>query len=137
MDDGQSFAKKEYPPLLWQVEALPEFARTLKQYQKKHRDAVAQLLVNLEAMHEALNLGVKPASLQSGHIHHEPQGILAVDQRGGPGKTIELRLYTYPCEGSSTLHLLMIGDKGSQSRDIAWCSGVVRNLRKERADGQA
>ena len=83
MDDGQSFAKKEYPPLLWQVEALPEFARTLKQYQKKHRDAVAQLLVNLEAMHEALNLGVKPASLQSGHIHHEPQGILAVDQRAG------------------------------------------------------
>ncbi len=56
MSDGRGNPDTRYPPMLWQLDALPEFGRTLKQYDKKSAPEVAQLLVNLDAVHQALNL---------------------------------------------------------------------------------
>jgi len=123
--------KKNYPPLLWQLEPLPEFSRTLKQVSKKNKTETTQLLENLNAIHEALNIGVKPGCLHGGHIHREPHGIIAVDQKGAKGSNRELRLYTYPCDKTSTLYMLKIGDKGSQKRDIKWCKEIVEKLPRE------
>ena len=117
--------------MLWQLEDLPEFGRTLKQYEKKSAPEVAQLLANLDAVHQALNLGAKAEALHGGHVHREPVGIIAVDQRGGSAKGLELRLHAYPCAASSTLYLLRIGDKSSQQRDINWCRDWVKRLRQE------
>jgi len=117
--------------MLWHLDDLPEFGRTLKQYEKKHAAEVAQLLVNLDAVHQALNLGAKPEALHGGHVHREPLGVIAVDQRGSAAKGLELRLYTYPRTATSTLYLLRIGEKASQQRDINWCRDWVKRLRQE------
>lgn len=120
--------ESQYSNILWQLEYLPEFERTLKKYHKKHQDAITQMMNNLEKVHEALNLGCNPQSLTTKHIHRETRGILAVDQRGGKNKTRELRLYIWPCSSNSTIYLLKIGEKSRQSEDIKWCEDCIKRI---------
>ena len=132
MGEPENNRESRYNHLLWQLEYTSEFGRTLKRYQKKHREAIAQLMSNFEKVHEALNLGCKPQSLTTKHIHSESQGILAVDQRGGKGKTKELRLYIWPCTSNSTIYVLKIGEKNRQSEDIEWCKNCVTKIEEEK-----
>ncbi len=54
--------------------------------------------------------------------------MVAIDQRGGAGRLQETRLYCYAHDDSRTVHLLGIGDKSSQSADLARFSPVARTL---------
>ena len=42
--------------------------------------------------------------------------------------TSETRLYAYPHDESFTLHLLLIGDKATQRRDLRNVRAILRNL---------
>ena len=64
----------------------------------------------------ALIAGAKPQQIKAGYIHPEPRGILAIDQKGGPGKLQQTRPYIFPDEpDSEILWLLAIGGKNERN----------------------
>lgn len=115
----------------WNIEETENFIRDYKLYEKKHPCELAAVLGNLDTYFETLKRLGHPFQIQAGFIHHEPDGIKALDQKGG-GKKVKLaqtRLYVYPDVKSKQLYLLAIGDKTSQKRDIQACRGIVKNLK--------
>jgi hypothetical protein len=91
---------------------------------------------NLEKYHVALCSSGHPRLVQFGFLHKEPKGIMAIDQTGGVlpdgkkrGKLQETRLYTYAALESNTLHLLTIGTKNTQSKDIPFAEKCVTSIR--------
>jgi len=50
-------------------------------------------------------------------------------RRGGGAALRQARLYAYPELEPELLHLITLGDKGSQQADIAFCREYVLNLR--------
>ncbi|NTU73937.1 hypothetical protein HGB07_07325, partial [Candidatus Roizmanbacteria bacterium] len=71
-----------------------------------------------------------------GFIHHEPNGVKAIDQKGaikkGMGKPKEARLYTFPDTDAYILYLITVGDKNSQTTDIRDCTQFVKDLKKNK-----
>lgn len=113
------------------LEPTELFERKLKQYRKKHPHETTATLSNLEKYLGALNANVEPGRIQAGFIHREPQGVVAIDQKGAKGGTRQTRLYTYAVPIDRVLYLITIGDKDSQSRDLKDCREIVDALRTE------
>jgi hypothetical protein len=67
-------------------------------------------------------------------MHHEPLGVVAIDQKGGGKSLAQTRLYVYPDTETETLYVITLGDKGSQKDDIATCRAFVNELRTEGQD---
>jgi hypothetical protein len=117
---------------MWTYEVTPDWGRRLKFYEKKRAKELVAALDNLDAFLRTLSGGVKPRQAKFGFIHPEPLGILAIDQKGGgAGNLAQMRLYVYPDEDHKVLHLLTIGDKNSQKKDIATCKCFVDQIRQE------
>ena len=68
----------------------------------------------------------------AGFIHNEPDGIIALDQKGGKQKVKlqQTRLYIFPNVEAKILYLLLIGSKQSQGKDINYCRKFVRKFKK-------
>lgn len=115
----------------WMLEEAPIFASRFRWYQKKHPNETRAALNNLDTYLTALNSGVKPPLIQAGFIHREPQGVVAIDQKGGKGSLKQTRLYMYTAEVKNTVYLITIGDKQSQDQDLKDCRKFVTDLRKE------
>ena len=109
---------------------LPHLAylRDLRWYAKKRPAELAAVIRNLERYMALLPRSPCARSVHAGFIHPEPHGMVAIDQRGGAGRLQETRLYCYAHSGSRTVHLLGIGDKSSQSADLARLSSVALSL---------
>ena len=67
---------------------------------------------------DLLNAAPNSKAVQAGFLHREPAGVIAVDQKGGGASLAETRLYTLADNSAKVLHLIVIGDKGSQANDI-------------------
>jgi hypothetical protein len=115
----------------WILEESPFFASRFRKYQKKHSNETAAVLNNLDTYVRTLNMGVKPELIQASFIHREPQGVVAIDQKGVKGSPRQTRLYVYALVASTALYLITIGDKNSQKRDIQDCRQYVTSLQKE------
>ncbi len=116
---------------MWKQEPSAEFERRLKKFAKKHRNELKAVLRNLERYFAALDEGTQPAQVQGGFIHHEPDGVIALDQKGGGPNLAQTRLYVYPHVPSSTLHLLTLGGKDTQHDDIQFCKRVAKALSQQ------
>ena len=114
----------------WVIEESEFYPNRVKKYQKKHRRETASALNNLDTYFDTLRSGVKPTHIQAGFIHLEPQGVVALDERGMKGRGRATRLYIYTVEVDKVLYLITIGDKDSQKRDLVDCREFVKNLRK-------
>lgn len=79
-----------------------------------------------------LNEGVNPINIKAGFIHHEPDGIKAIDQKGGKGKLKQCRLYIYPDTSTRLVHVISVGDKTDQKGDINECREYVKPLRMQK-----
>lgn len=119
---------------MWNVEPTDNFERQLRHFEKKHPNELKATLGNLQRYLDALNEGGKPEIIQFGFIHREPQGVVAIDQKGGGKNLKQTRLYTYGCHVDEELHLITIGDKQSQKSDIALCKSFVTALRKTKEE---
>ena len=66
-------------------------------------------------------------------------GLIEPALQAGKLNLAEIRLYLFPHVPSKTLHLLTIGDKNSQSRDINVCRDMVKeiNTREEKRNERA
>ncbi len=115
----------------WILEESTFFASKFRRYQKKHPNETAAVMNNLDTYVRTLNAGVKPTLIQAGFIHREPQGVIAIDQKGIKGSPRQTRLYVYAFEVGDVLFLITIGDKNSQKKDIEDCRRFISSLRKE------
>lgn len=115
---------------MWQLEPTTQFEKDTKHYKKKHSRELAAVLNNLDRLLQFLNSGLKPGGFSAGFIHREPGGVLAVDQKGGGGNLTETRLYTFPDASTSTLWLITIGNKPSQSSDVLLAKRFAETLRQ-------
>jgi hypothetical protein len=121
----------------WEIELNEQCGRDIRKYEKKNPDELEAVLLNLEKYKEALDVAAHPRLVSFGFMHSEPKGMIAIDQTGGAlpsGKKRkhlqETRLYTYSDLESKTLHLLCLGSKSSQSKDIRYAESAVDALRK-------
>ena len=114
----------------WILEESAFFAGKFRRYRKKHPNETAAVLNNLDTYVRTLDLGVRPALIQGGFIHREPQGVVAIDQRGGAGKLRQTRLYIYAYAKETLLYLITIGDKNSQKQDLKLCRKFMNDLRR-------
>jgi hypothetical protein len=112
----------------WVLLPHSSYLRDLRWYRKKRPAELTAILRNLERYMTLLARSPSTRSIQAGFLHPEPHGMIALDQRGGGGRLQETRLYCYAYTGSRTVHLLGIGDKSSQSADLARLSPIARTL---------
>ena len=91
-------------------------------------------MLNLQSYLQSLSASPTSLNVKHGFIHPEPSGIKAIDQKGGEGSLMETRLYVYPEDEAQVLHVLSIGTKQDQGRDIQECIEYVKSLRKMRED---
>jgi hypothetical protein len=68
---------------MWEELPADEFVRKLRRWPKKHKRELAAMLSHVEVIVMALQDGAKVEHLDFGFVHHEPGGVLALDQRGG------------------------------------------------------
>jgi hypothetical protein len=113
---------------MWLVIPSEDFARQAKWYAKKRRHEFDAVSANLDRLIELLRDGHDPARLNFGFIHHEPAGVIAVDQTGAGRKLAATRLYVYAYVERETVFLLTIGDKQSQGDDIRFCKQSVETI---------
>lgn len=115
----------------WVLEESTIFPRRFKRYQKNHPDETAAVLNNLDTYVRTLQAGVHPSRIKIGFIHREPQGVIAIDQKGMKGSPRQTRLYLVPEGEEHVVYLITIGDKNTQSRDLTDCRHFIASLRKE------
>ena len=99
-------------------------------------DELAAALANLQQRYlPRLNHARRHGLVQAGCLHHEGDGIIAIDQGGQGGSLRETRLYAYPHDASFTLHLLLIADKSTQKRDLRLVYELLDHLRTDPSHG--
>jgi len=114
---------------MWATKPLPQYEKRCKRWSKKHRQEFTKVHERLNTVLKALNCGANPDRLPFGFIHPEKEGVVAI-AAGGSGK-LETRLYIYAYVKDSTLYVITLGDKQTQSRDVAHCRDVVQGILKE------
>ncbi len=114
----------------WVLKESAIYAGKFKRYHKKNRQATLATLQNLNKYFGALQSGLLPGQLKAGYIHNEPQGVVAIDESGSPGRLRATRLYIYVVVTSTTVHLITIGDKDSQQRDLLDCRKFMATLKR-------
>lgn len=67
--------------------------------------------------------------VQAGYIHSEKKGVIALDEKGGGGNLSATRLYLFAEDKTKTIHLITIGNKDDQSRDVKMCHAYVESLK--------
>ena len=120
---------------MWSIERTDKFVTRFRRFQKKHPNETLAVLNNLDTYTRTLNDGVKPSLIKAGFIHPEPQGVVAIDQRGAKGRLRQTRLYIYAYEHDQVVYLITIGDKNTQKQDLKDCRKFVDDLRKAVDDG--
>lgn len=117
----------------WNLIETERYARDFRHFEKKFPDELDAMLINLNAYFKTLRQVGHPMQIKAGFIHHEPDGIKAIDQKGGQQKVKlkQSRLYVYPKMSELRLYLLAIGDKRTQQQDIQLCRQWVRALNRK------
>lgn len=118
----------------WEIQKSEFFGNRFKRFQKKHPEEAKAILNNLDTYFQILCSGVSPVNIQVGFVHHEPDGIKAIDQRGGKGKKMQSRLYVYPEELENILHVISVGTKTDQNGDIQECKNYIKPLKKKKEE---
>lgn len=113
---------------MWQIEPSSQWPRDQKWYEKKRPREFSAVLHNLQRYLDQLNATANAKIVQAGYLHSEPNGVIAIDQKGGGVGLQETRLYTFADSNTKILHLITVGDKQSQTKDIKFSSDFVKNL---------
>ena len=116
----------------WKLESTERYRARFKTYEKNHPRELGAVLDNLQRFVDLINSGISPLRAKVGFIHKEPDGIRAIDQKGGHGQgLVATRLYIYCDTKTNILHLLCIGGKKRQNEDIQYCKKEAGRIKKE------
>lgn len=117
---------------MWSLSPEDDYLNRRKKWPKKYKRELLATHNNLDTFVKALNAGACPIQAKFGFVHAEPAGVLAIDQKGGGQGLKETRLYIFPDVTERVVYLLTMGDKSSQSKDIANCTEFVEDLNQKR-----
>jgi len=121
---------------MWGLEKATGFESRLKKFSKKHEVETSAAFSNLQTYVDVLNeTDNLQAANQQPFVHAEPDGMVAIDQRGAhiertTGKLKATRLYVYAAVINQTVYLLGIGDKDSQKQDLQTFSKKMKQIIK-------
>lgn len=119
-------------PLMWNIVPSDQYLRDKRHYEKKHPRELAAVLNNLDRYLQQLNSyaiqGKTSKCVQAGYLHNESKGVVAVDQRKGGVGLQETRLYTFALDNVRELHLILIGNKNTQSDDVISAADFAESL---------
>ena len=116
---------------MWTQVPTDELKKQLNRWPNKHKRELGAMLANLKTVYLALRSGASVESLQFGFVHTEPGGVLALDQKGGGAGLKQTRLYVYPQKSAQVVHVITIGDKASQSADVAYAKAFVDGVKAD------
>jgi hypothetical protein len=111
---------------MWSIEPSTEWQKDHDWYAKKRPDELAAVTANLKRYLALLNVSKNSKCVQAGYLHHEPMGVIAIDQKGFAGNLKETRLYTYSVDETKIVYLITIGDKDEQHSNIEFCKDFVK-----------
>jgi hypothetical protein len=115
---------------MWQIEQGVQFEKDRKWYSKKRPQELAAVLHNLDRYVQQLNAAPNSKAVHAGYMHHEPHGVVAIDQRGGGANLQETRMYTYADDENKVLYLATIGNKDEQNSDIEFSKLFADGIRQ-------
>lgn len=122
---------------MWSIENHDDVAKRLKKFKKRWSHEMKNVFDNLDTLHEALCCGTRPEQLKNlGFVHSEPNGVLAIDQKG-PGKGSRMkqfRMYVFPDEDEQVLYVRTIGDKSTQEEDLKIATAFAREIIDKKRD---
>ena len=117
---------------MWNLEPTARFNSRSKKYAKKRRKAWLAVSGNLNKLTSALAAGSSISGIRCGYFRSEGRGIWRIGQEGTPD-VAPTRIYLYPDESKSTLHLLTMGDKNTQREDIQYCYEWLDSHKKQKS----
>lgn len=115
---------------MWQTEPTTQWQKDVRFYEKNRPNELAAVLRNLERYVNQLKNAPNSRSVVAGYLHNEPMGIVAIDQKGGGRNLQETRLYSYADDAKQVVYLITIGNKDTQTADIAMSKEFVNELRQ-------
>ncbi|NCD23332.1 MAG: hypothetical protein EOL90_10395 [Spartobacteria bacterium] len=126
---------------MWKTEPYIGFENQYKKFIESHECEAKAAMNNVETYLSVLQAtgNIARANMQP-FVHPEPEGMIAIDQRGVKidkkhGKLKATRLYVYAAIVSETVYLLGIGDKDSQRLDIQNCRKKAQEIKKGEQNG--
>ncbi|MDT8389835.1 MAG: hypothetical protein RRC34_04925 [Lentisphaeria bacterium] len=99
-------------------------------YNQKHPRETASVFSNLARVIDYLQSGRPIEPPPFGFLRSEGKGLYRIGQTGVKSAK-ETRLYIFFAVIEKVIHVLGIGDKGSQKRDIQNCLGLVGYIMSE------
>ena len=128
----------EYMPSAWTINNDAScFSRSAaKSFQKNYPQEFVNIMANLDRYKSALDSGIHPEQIKKENtfVHNEGKGVVSITQHPLRKGTHPLRLYVYPCLTTHVLHILFIGDKHHQEKDIQTIHNYVKkNLQEPNA----
>lgn len=116
----------------WQIVPTEEYEDAFAKYNKDRPNELASVVANLAKYQETLKLLGHPQQITGKYVHREPKGVKALDESGSGFNNLQVtRLYIYPDAKTKIIHLLIIGSKKSQKKDVKFCEKFVEQLRSE------
>lgn len=115
---------------MWAQKSTDDYLKRQKWYEKKRRRELLAVLDNADTVFQGLCEGIlTPEQVtRLGFVHTEPQGVLAIDQKGGGKDLRQTRLYVYLDKTSKTFYSIILGDKDTQPNDIKLATSFVKEL---------
>lgn len=113
---------------IWAFKPSPRFLRDARWYARRRPRESEAVMRNLSRYQQMLAAAPNPRAIRAGFIHPEPHGMVALDEGGGRGGLQATRLYCFADPARKEIHLLAIGAKATQSRDLAQLIPLARSL---------
>ena len=114
---------------LWKLCPCDQFTSDRTWYSRKQPHELEAILNNLARYLSQLKYAKNSFCVQSGYLHPEGKGVVAIDQKGGGGNLQETRLYVYADDGKKILYLITIGNKNDQQTDIKLAHSFADSLK--------
>lgn len=112
----------------WQIENAYALSGKFSRYSKKHPAEYASVFANLDKIMRLLASGNRIGGFRVGFFRSESDGVYRIGQTG-VASAKETRLYVYPDERNRLMYVLTVGDKDSQSADIAESKDLVSRIK--------
>lgn len=109
----------------WRPVISPAASAAVAKYHKQHPRETESVLNNLKRLIARLNTGATPETVKFGFLRSEGGGLIRIGQTGIKNPC-ETRLYIVT--RSRIVHVLGIGDKKSQQRDIRAAKSAAATL---------
>lgn len=116
----------------WQIVPTEEYEDAFADYNKDRPNELVAVVANLAKYQDTLKQLGHPQRITGKYVHREPKGVKALDESGSGLNNLQAtRLYIYPDAKTKSIHLLTIGGKKSQKKDVKFCENFIEQLRRE------